>query len=736
MNFLAPTMLAGAAAVGVPIALHFFYKARYRKLPWAAMDFLKEAIEQTSRRLKFQEWILLALRCLALLLLAFALARPGTQFAGSSGRGESIDAVIVIDTSYSMGANDGEKTRLERAKDAAIAVIDSLPANSTVQIIGCSDRAELLGPKTRSNLDQARQLIPGIQTNGLASDLLPGLTAALEAANSGTSPNKEIYVLSDMHKLAFERQQGGLRDKCDEIRKQASLVFIRCGNEARKTANIAVTDVNAVGTIPHTRTRVPFVITLKNTGAEAVKGVKVGLELEGKAIEKDESTLEEIGPNEVVTVTLTGSLDEGGPKVLTVRLTGDALPGDNRFDKVILIRDVIRVLLVDGSPNPVMPAESASHFVRNALTPVTPERTEEYYIRPQIVSVNELSAASLQNIDVVYLLNAPVGTINDPRSGLPEDFLTRLKEFVTNGGGLVVGVGDNVIGADYNRILGAAGAKLLPFDLTDVQNATETSPFKPAPESIDSPSFLALFKEPPYSNALEGVTVTKMFGVKEEGIGGRVLIRTADSKPFITSRVFGEGEVIMVNTSMDERWTNFPGRGSDAFVPFTSFTLAHLTGRKAPGGTKTAGDPLVWYPQDAEGGFELVKPPKPGEKDVRRVRLDKPEAKPGEKLAITATDTADPGIYRIVPEGKPDSSGPTFAVNPDLRESANLEIALNKDLVKLLDFEPTVIQAGSGTEAAVNQTRVRREWTEWVLLILLMALVAESVWAWVCGRAW
>ena len=64
MNFLAPTMLAGAAAVGIPIALHFFYKARYRKLPWAAMEFLKEAIEQTSRRLKFQEWILLALRCL------------------------------------------------------------------------------------------------------------------------------------------------------------------------------------------------------------------------------------------------------------------------------------------------------------------------------------------------------------------------------------------------------------------------------------------------------------------------------------------------------------------------------------------------------------------------------------------------------------------------------------------------------------------------------------------------
>src|SRR5436189_1166270 len=117
MQFLAPTMLFGGLAVGVPIALHFFFKARYKPLPWAAMKFLREAIEQTSRRLKFQEWILLILRCLVLLLLALALARPGMMTAGASGRGEAIDAVLVIDNSYSMGAQDGDKTRLDRAKD-------------------------------------------------------------------------------------------------------------------------------------------------------------------------------------------------------------------------------------------------------------------------------------------------------------------------------------------------------------------------------------------------------------------------------------------------------------------------------------------------------------------------------------------------------------------------------------------------------------------------------------------
>src|SRR5579871_2006453 len=108
MQFLAPLMLYGAAAISIPLGLHFFYRARYKPLPWAPMRFLKEAIEQTSRRLKFQEWILLALRCLALILLALALSRPGLRSAVTAQRGESIDVVFVIDTSLSMSANVGE----------------------------------------------------------------------------------------------------------------------------------------------------------------------------------------------------------------------------------------------------------------------------------------------------------------------------------------------------------------------------------------------------------------------------------------------------------------------------------------------------------------------------------------------------------------------------------------------------------------------------------------------------
>src|SRR5438874_12716547 len=107
MSFLAPAMLWGALAAGIPIALHFFYRSRHRDVPWAAMAFLLAAIEQTSRRLRFQELLLLVLRVALLIVLALALARLSTSTAGRGGRGDAVDAVLIVDTSMSMGARAG-----------------------------------------------------------------------------------------------------------------------------------------------------------------------------------------------------------------------------------------------------------------------------------------------------------------------------------------------------------------------------------------------------------------------------------------------------------------------------------------------------------------------------------------------------------------------------------------------------------------------------------------------------
>jgi hypothetical protein len=57
MPFITPWILLGSLAALIPVAIHFFFRSRYRTVPWAAMKFLLTSVEQTSRRLKFQEYL-------------------------------------------------------------------------------------------------------------------------------------------------------------------------------------------------------------------------------------------------------------------------------------------------------------------------------------------------------------------------------------------------------------------------------------------------------------------------------------------------------------------------------------------------------------------------------------------------------------------------------------------------------------------------------------------------------
>ncbi len=750
MGFLAPMMMLGGLAVGVPIGLHFFYKARYRPLPWAAMRFLRQSVEQTSRRLKFQEWVLLALRCLILLLLALAIARPTLSTLSAGGRGESVDAILVFDTSYSMGAADGEgakESRLDRAKTAALTVIDNLPPRSTVQIITCSDRATLIGPVSPGNLDQAKNLVQNLELSSLSGEILPGLTEAYAALDRGVGTNKEVYLFSDLQKTGWNRQEGAIRAKASEIKARATMIVVRCGNPDRKVRNLQIADITYPDGLPHTGTRLPVTVLLKNTGKEPVRNATVTLEVDGKlnerearaVFQKDEGgrmSVPEVGPGQTVPVNLTVKLEDAGARLLTARLLSDAgeygvddVPGDNQLDRMIPVREKVRILIVDGAIDLRDQKQSASFFVRNALLPVSDAQAENYFVKVEVVSPEDAGPGLLAATDICVLTN--VAAANGDRSGytgLSRDFVERLTRFVRGGGGLLISAGDNVIPASYNSVFGNAGAKLLPFDLAPAVSTKPEQPFKAAPDSADTTSFLARFKEVPYSTVTADVDFMKVIPSREEARGGRVLLRLADGTPLISSRPVGEGEVIFVSSSLDMSWGNWPAKGG-SFLSLIRTALAYLTGRATQGVNRTVGEPLVWHPTEASKAFDIVMP------NRNRIKLGKAVGGAGERLTITAPDTPIAGIYQFAVEKEEPPSGPRFAVAPDLRETDNLESLTDPEMEQAVGFRPVLILAGVDSDSLADE-RNRRELTVWVLLLLFFAICGEAVWAWMCGKAW
>ena len=119
--------MAGAAAalIALPIIIHLLNRRRFKTVTWAAMDFLMRAMRKNRRRLEFEQWILLATRCLLVFLLGLALARPmGCEKSSLAGQiaGRTGLNVIVIDNSYSMAYQADRpdaKTHLDQAKKIA-----------------------------------------------------------------------------------------------------------------------------------------------------------------------------------------------------------------------------------------------------------------------------------------------------------------------------------------------------------------------------------------------------------------------------------------------------------------------------------------------------------------------------------------------------------------------------------------------------------------------------------------
>jgi hypothetical protein len=126
--------LAGLALAAIPIIIHFLNRRRFKTVPWAAMDFLLRAMRKNRRRLRFEQWILLATRCAVIMLAALALARPmgchQSTLASIAGQRTGLH-IIVVDNSYSMAYEADRpdaRTHLDQAKILAKGVIDRLYA--------------------------------------------------------------------------------------------------------------------------------------------------------------------------------------------------------------------------------------------------------------------------------------------------------------------------------------------------------------------------------------------------------------------------------------------------------------------------------------------------------------------------------------------------------------------------------------------------------------------------------
>jgi PAS domain S-box-containing protein len=355
----------------------------------------------------------------------------------------------------------------------------------------------------------------------------------------------------------------------------------------------------------------------------------------------------------------------------------------------------------------------------------------KYFLQPRLVPPNRAAPALLGDKDLVILVNAPAEDDRSRRvTGLPPDFLDALERFVRGGKPLFIIAGNQVVPEAYNRVLGKQHG-LLPFELARVRALTDKSEVGIDRAAIREPAFWKLRDDEAYS-ALARVKTYRYIEAAEPAADGKaadpVLLRFTDGKPLLASRNVGAGQVMFMTTSADPSWTDWP-LWLGTFVPFVDMATNRLLLSTTQEHNGTAGEPIRWFvpESDAARSFVLHRP----DKHTRRLGL--PEPVHGRPM-IVASDTPLAGVYRISRNDESEEGVP-FALKPDPRETLDLTALTDPEINDKLGFTPAHVTAetlGSDPSAA---ERLRREWTPSLLLIVLLAAIAEMALAWWCGQA-
>jgi len=518
----------GIAAIASPIIIHLLNKRKFKRIDWAAMDFLLEADKKNRRRVRLENLLLLLLRCAACILIGLLLARlfiPLGLTAGMFGA-EEYERIVLLDDSLSMSVKDGTETSMQKAKAALASFVRGLADNGsrdqfTLYLV--SDPTQPLYNGEQIDAQKANEIAADIEEELRVSDKPANLAASLLQVEEGlegeegSSLNQIVYVVSDMRSRDWPIDQSTdekegvtatLRRVADAT---AGCYLVDVGRED-DVGNVFIEQIESkekalVAGVPS-----DFAVTVRNAGKQDAQDVQVrfvaGFQDGGElpleetvdripaggevsvpfkfAFSREELLADE---DKAASAKIRAELELGGADAV------DELQEDNTRYFAARVAPGIRTLIVDGDrlPNPY---ESESFFLARALAPPGDQLSG---MAVDVVGESQFENLRLDDYQVIYLCN--LYRIPDAGVDLPGELLSddepsdeepgqddssddeenagddaqqrlsrreQLEKWVANGGGLVIAMGDRIDEDVYNRELYRQGKGLLPIKLDTI----------------------------------------------------------------------------------------------------------------------------------------------------------------------------------------------------------------------------------------------------------------------------
>ena len=682
MGFLNPLLLLGILAAAVPVLIHLWSRRRARTLEFSALRFLVEAAQQSARRFRLEQLLLLALRVLAMALIAMAMARPVLRGAALFGDPRAqTTAIIVLDQSASMGYKGVDGVPFEKAKARALEILRSLQPGDSVSVILMSDRQTTLFEPPTTQIREAERAIESAPLRLRGTRPESALERAAELVERSQSPNREIYILSDFTANGWSNARVSI---------ESARVFMMSFRavSAGPVENVYIASIQPDNPIVAAGTPAVFRVELRNTGAATAQR-----RLEFRAGGKLKSAAAvSIPPESSVVKEFQHAFEAAGRYEVRASIDQDRLAGDNERAVVIEALGQIDAYIV---------GDNALHLALALNPSLEPQPESVYAVRPVLISSEDAPSRSFDAADLLILQDPP---LNDERLN------SRLRNRLLSGQPVLVFLGEQ---ADST-----AAPDWLPVSVGPVQQSQEPLKLRPAhlsnPSAVDSLHLFGIFEGDPWMR--QGAPSFYRYRQLTVKPAAQTLCGFSNGEiAAAVGRSLG-GACVVVNASgYGQESSNFPLNPS--FPPLVQqLAFYALTPQNPPARAIEAGN-----------AFRLpLKPSDPAAFEI--------EAPDGEKRSVGRTPdgaemnyrwTDEAGLYRVSGNG---GFTEMFVVNAPVDES-NLAPLPRDQALNAVQGSAAWVDSDDRQETAswdLQQERLGRElWAEALLLAALL-LAAES----------
>jgi len=666
--FANPLLLAGLAAVGLPLFIHWLTRARPRRIAFPPFKFLVEACAGQQAVNRLRTILLLIIRCLLIAALVLLFARPFLKPTGAAASAQPARRVVlVLDASLSMRAVQQGVPLFAHAQGEAADVLRALPSGSEAAVILEGTTPHPLLPALSENIPALHDLLVKSQPTFEAGDPAAVLTLAAKMLNG----NGTIYVFSDFQKSNWEPVRelpGGIACKLRPVTTEA-------------VDNVAITRARVVPAAPVTGESVEIVCTIFNCSPKP-REESVRLEL-GEFTRETRVTLPPFG---TADAAFNVAFSRPGSFAGKVSLAPDNLSEDNTRYLAVNVGKALQVVLVSDADETDW--RSSAFYISRALVPSPQAAPGMNLVRRR---GQDLDRGILETADV-FCLAAPVML-----SGEAQEIITRR---VNEGARLV-------------SFLDGPTAPALVFPRVNPPFQLENSVVSQTGDAVtmnerkifgelDASDFSALRFRRHFQNH------------PSASRAGETLLSFSDGSAALAISPAGRGAMVLVNLPLTPDGGDFIG---SPIFPATLHELLRALRQDSVESTITPG--AGWTldaPTSGEGAVTVSDP------DGKKV--DAQILSSGRSTRLALPPPKVPGIFSVKQN---DAVVACAVVNVDLRESDTRPMAVEN----LKPGEKSAVTVLRGEEEVATAERVRDYWPQLAIaagILLAAEMLLLALW--------